>query len=236
MQKKETSKKGLALRIGAIAAACAVCGTAIGFGTLAKYTTSLGGTDTARVAEFNFSDTGDNRQIQEVNLFKTAYNDTVKSKDGTKVVAPGTSGSFTVDIKGDAEVDAKVTIEIAQDTDNELPLVYKIDDKYYSNLGAGTYKINDVNLGVTSVTVEGDLAKMSTDFEQTYKANTEGFTLTSDVEWYWVYENSGDILGTDEDAQLASNDAADTALGYKAADGLADDVKLTIAASVTQID
>lgn len=59
-------------------------------GTFAKYTTSANGSDTARVAKWGFQPT----TITMTDLFKTAYDKTVKAVDNPQsdVIAPGTNG------------------------------------------------------------------------------------------------------------------------------------------------
>lgn len=229
MQKNMTSKKGLALRIGALAAT-ALCAAAIGVGTFAKYTTSIGAEDNARVALFNFTDANGNSKIQtNVDLFKTSYDSTVEASDGSKVLAPGTAnGDFDIVIKGNAEVDINITLDINQSI-TDLPIVYAVNTdeegvKYYSSLGSGTYSVKGNDLD-GNITVDGDLDEMSTALNYKYEANDTDFSKTYNVKWYWAYENTGD--GT----QLDKYDVADTSFGQ-----LAENVKLTVAATATQID
>ena len=116
-----SSKKGLALRIGAVAA-CAALATTVGIGSFARYHQVLGsaGTDgdgtnesTPRVAEFFF--TGEvtkngtalssDQLAKGVSLFSTAYGangvgtakntagNTVEAANDDAVVAPGTHGA-----------------------------------------------------------------------------------------------------------------------------------------------
>lgn len=93
-------------------------------GTYAKYKSSIDLTDISRVAVWNVNTT------QVVDLFRDSYDiDGVESVDGTKVIAPGTSGKYTFKIDGTAETNYMLNYETeAEDTIGRL--------KYYFIEGA----------------------------------------------------------------------------------------------------
>lgn len=133
----KVSKKGLAVRIISIACLAAVAGSAIGFGSLAKYRQNVGiaGTDgddgskSPRVAEFFFTaevkkDGGaafTTDELKEgVSLFSSAYSgetgigttkgidgNTVEAVNDDKVVAPGTHGGLEIKMEAGAAEDGK---------------------------------------------------------------------------------------------------------------------------------
>ena len=75
-------------------------------GTYAKYKSSVDLTDNTRVAVWNINTT------QVVDLFKDSYEiDGVESIDGTKIIAPGTSGKYTFKIAGTAETNYTLEYE-----------------------------------------------------------------------------------------------------------------------------
>lgn len=134
---KRMSKKGLAARIISIACLAAVAGSAIGFGSFAKYHQNIGiaGTDgddgskNPRVAEFFFTaevskDGGAAFTTDElkdgVSLFSSAYSgttgmgtekgvegNTVEAVNDDKVVAPGTHGGLEIKMEAGAAEDGK---------------------------------------------------------------------------------------------------------------------------------
>ncbi len=61
--------------------------------TWAKYTTTVSGTDQARVAYWGFEET----DTLEWDLFDAVYEDDVKSEDGDNLIAPGTSKTTHVE-------------------------------------------------------------------------------------------------------------------------------------------
>lgn len=131
-----TSKKGLALRIGAIAA-CAALATTVGIGSFARYHQVIGsaGTDgdgtnesTPRVAEFFFTgkvtkngtELTSDQLAKGVSLFSTAYSgatglgtakntagNTVEAANDDAVVAPGTHGGAGIVMEAGSAADGK---------------------------------------------------------------------------------------------------------------------------------
>jgi hypothetical protein len=103
---KNSSKAITLLVVGCLATSCFVGST------LAKYTTRVTGSDTAKVAKFGVVLSADS------NLFEAQYagNDTVsvKSDDDADIIAPGTVGSAVLfTIAGAPEVDVNVKATLA---------------------------------------------------------------------------------------------------------------------------
>lgn len=97
MEKKETTfrKKNRSVKNAVLLFGAVLITTSLLGGTLAKYVSDLGSAkDEARVAKWGITE-----ENQSLDMFKTAYdgvagaaNNTVESKDGAKVMAPGTKG------------------------------------------------------------------------------------------------------------------------------------------------
>lgn len=93
-RKNNKSVKTAVLLFGAVLITMSLLG-----GTLAKYTSEIGtAKDEARVAKWGITE-----EVQTFDMFKTAYDgaagtstNTVESKNGKKVIAPGTSGSVVM--------------------------------------------------------------------------------------------------------------------------------------------
>ena len=159
-------------------------------GTYAKYTSTASGSDSARVAKWTFK-VGD-ADITTSNTFKFDLFKTIKEADGTsneddvtgsKVIAPGTGGSFAIVLKNESEVSAKYGIKYTVTNDNEIPVQFSTDGKTWSK----------------SLT---DVAASDTDTK--LAANNGTKTIT--VQWKWAYED------TNESTKAAS-EAKDLELG-----------------------
>lgn len=113
-------KKNRILIAGVITAFVALITLSLVSGTWAKYTSSVEGSDTARVAKWSFDGANLEAKTIAFDLFKTSYDETVKSTD--KVVAPGTAGSATFELKNTGEVTAEATIVLTITNANNIPV------------------------------------------------------------------------------------------------------------------
>lgn len=156
-----------------LASLCLITSSFVG-STLAKYTTEVSGSDTARVAKFGVELTAD------ANFFEKEYAGvngiSVKSYDDANVIAPGTTGTATIfTIAGAPEVDVEVDISLSNT--NELTM---------ATLPAGIY--NDYTALVDSNT-DGKIDENDT-------MNT--FTLADN--YYpvkWTLKKDGTAVATD---------------------------------------
>lgn len=100
-------------------------------GTYAKYTTTVDYTDSARVAKWEIN------EISNVDLFKSDYT-AVNGNGDTKVVAPGTSGTYSFQITGDVETDYTLKVEVTGtdtiNTANYKPMSYTLDGNTYTTM------------------------------------------------------------------------------------------------------
>ncbi len=130
-------KRNHIMRTSAIVLALVLATACLVSGTFAKYTTTMGGTDTARVAYFEFgSDVLGVDQVANFNLWDTVFDPNVLSplngaetnigEDGMKLLAPGTYGNIDFNLWGKAEVDTWVDFNLTLTTDAALPLVFQL--------------------------------------------------------------------------------------------------------------
>ncbi len=154
--------------------------------TWAKYTSTATGSDSARVAKWSFIYDGEHEDAEDAAKVSTISFDlfkTIKDEDGTsetdvdldgdgteKVIAPGTSGSFTFEIQNKSEVTAQYALDYTITNTNNIPLLFKVND------GEWTSSLADV--------VASDATKLG--------IGSEAKTFT--IEWKWAFEgnDSGD--------------------------------------------
>lgn len=161
-------------------------------GTYAKYTANSSFTDQARVAKWDIK-LNDKKMEQSftIDLFKT-----IKDSDGINaetdvkagnIIAPGTQGEFSFNIKNDSEVNANVKMDWSGYANNDnIPIKFK-----------GT--ITDAN-GTTSTDWLDDITSILT----TPTALGMNETVSVKVEWKWDYESADNV---------DAGDQADTTLG-----------------------
>ena len=181
-------------------------------GTFAKYTTTGGGKDSARVAKFGVT------VDASTDTFSASYdgsNVTVESQGSDKVIAPGTSGTaVTFTISGTSEVKVKMTVTLGDDlTMVTLPAGDYSD--YTTSDSTDTYNLSAAYNPVKwTLTKDGSevtgckdvaLSKIE-DYLKTisvqYAAGT-ALAGTYTLNWNWAY--------------AGQNDKADTTLGHIAA-------------------
>ena len=139
-------------------------------GTWAKYTSTVSGSDSARVAKWAFTTVDLAHEKVEFNLFNS-----IKDSNGTdaetdvaaNLIAPGTSGSFSFSVKNESEVNAVYTVAY---TSNEagVPLVFSTDGSSW----VGTLE----ELNVTDAAFD------------------MGDTVNITVHWKWAFEG-GEAAG-----------------------------------------
>lgn len=182
------------------------------FGTMAKYTSQIEGSDSAAVASWKIN-VGD-QDITTVtdplvfDLFSTVKDTAgadeadVASVEGTNLIAPGTSGSFDLVIENASQVNAKYTIELTESEGNTIPLQYSVD---------GTNWVDSVaELTMT---------------ELTDNALAMGAEETVTVQWRWGFEGGHN----------GQTDTTDTGLGVDAQTNAAS-VTITAKVIATQVD
>ncbi len=134
-------------------------------GTYAKYKSSIDLTDKTRVATWDINTT------QIVDLFKDSYSlNGVESLNGAKIIAPGTSGTYTFKIAGTAETSYRLNFDVeTEDTIGRLKyyLVDGIDEYPYDNLDE---LMNDIAMNLFPI--------------ETYEPGTET-DMEYTIRWEW---------------------------------------------------
>lgn len=199
--------------------------TSIISGTLAKYTVTDSGTDTARVAKFGVAITANGTTFAKSYKNDNQIETVTSSTTDKNVIAPGTKGNMaSMKLTGTPEVSVKVSYKgefSFNDVDKwklsdgsfYCPLVIKVDQK---TINGATYTdadkfVKDVNDAIAAYSKE-------------YGPNTD------------LAGESGDSLAISWEWPYSADDTKDTALGKAAAENNAGEVTLKVTTTVTQID
>ena len=247
-----TSKKHWTLRAAGLLFALVLITSCFVGGTFAKYVTTGGGHESARVAKFGVTMSVANDKAFKQNYTKddtsipdsAQINYSVESSGPENLVAPGTKGSnfVVLSIKGTPEVAVNVKIaaeghDVFLKAGEYLDLTTTADSDKFT-LATDYYPITYTltKTGAEAPVVKGnlnDIIEYLNKLSGNYKAKTD---LTSTIgeyklSWEWKFEGG--------------NDKADTLLGAITAGGMptlptlgtyGTGVLLTLAATVTQID
>ncbi len=194
--KKNTKKIATLLLVAVVAV-----GSYFVSGTYAKYTSEIAGDDTASVAKWAWNINNDDITSAEdvtngytFDLFDTINEaDTTTTEDdvhktSSKVdrIAPGTGGSFDIDITNNSEVNATYAINFTETNANNIPIEYSTDDgSTWSTVSSANVPTTDINMGQSSQ------------------------TLT--VKWRWAFTGAQSSNYTS-----TQTDTTDTALGFAA--------------------
>ena len=132
-------------------------------GTYAKYTSDISGSDSAGVAKWSW--TINNSTIDSVAAANAGYTfnlfDTVKDSNLTSdetdvasgLIAPGTSGSFDIDITNNSEVNATYAIVFTETNNGSIPIEYSSDGStWVTTVGSLNVSATAINMGASSTT------------------------------------------------------------------------------------
>lgn len=191
--------------------------------TYAKYTSEFSGNGSAGVAKWAwtinnkaFTTSASVSEGFSFDPFATIYDTGESSAETdvdstTKLIGPGTSGSVTLDITNNSEVNAEYMVEFTATNASNVPLQYSLDGTSW------TSDITTLNIGTNAANSNGPVA-----------INMGASATQRTLHWKWVYEN-----GTG--STLATNDAADTDLGF-AANSSRPTVQISAKVTATQVD
>lgn len=172
-------KKVYAARLGVIALALTLVTTCLMGSTLARYVTEVTGSATATVAKWSFKVNGQAEKFT-IDLGRTVYTDTTIAD---KVIAPGTSGSFKIEIDGSgSEVGIDYEIKLKAAADTTFP-----DDMVFS-----TKAITDANLGENFSKFIETPVEGSIDYSAAMKE-----TVT--IYWAWDFGENDTATANDND-------------------------------------
>ena len=247
-------RKNRTMRTASVLCACALITSCFVGGTMAKYTSTASGSDTARAAKWsilvNGKDiaTAENQQM-DFDLFGTVAGDTgvhnnyidgeldndadvmdIDANTGDTIIAPGTAGQFNLEITNMSEVTADITIKLAEQDTGDIPILYSFGDE------DSWHTYGDL-VDLVDSTYSGDwgsmLAALSDlgDMKALDRVQpTE--TVSIPVYWKWAYETEYGVEGDD----YAQTDDSDTAIGVAAAAGTPQNVTITATVTATQVD
>jgi len=201
-------KKQRFFMLGIITVLVAVLSLTFVSSTFAKYTSTVNGSDSARVAKWDFQFNSTDFDLDSVedaaeeitfNLFNTLTSESNVSKTDGTIIAPGTSGSFTFKISNLSEVTAQYALDYSAVNTANIPVEYSLDESTWSK---------DINsLDVTA----SDATKL---------AYLTGESANITVYWRWAfYVNE-------------AGDQADTTLGIEGTDT----IEVTLKVILTQVD
>jgi hypothetical protein len=205
---KEKNKN--TFRIGALLLVACLISSVMLSGTFAKYTSEYAGQDTALVASWSLDiKDGANNGFAlspadpvDLDLFLHEYdNNILATADDQKIIAPGVSGKFVLNIANNSDVAAEIDFDISEDEDGpDIPMEFGIGEDFdfdthgatiYEDVDDLTYALNVLNGGIKLTASDGA------------PNNTESVT----VHWRWKFERGAD------QGQIDTNDASDTNLG-----------------------
>lgn len=171
-------------------------------GTLARYVTSKTASDSAKVAKFGLN------LPATLNLFSDSYSNVKADADGKKIIAPGTSGSYSFNVGGTSEVaykvSANVTATYSDAWDGYEPLEFSLDGLTWTDLAE--FKTN-LSAALASETISPNTA---------YSSNQT-------IHWRWPFHVS------------TENDIKDTNVGMAAAEGAALNVTIRMEMTAAQV-
>jgi len=235
----KTKKTGKTMRVAGLLLALVLVTSCFVGGTFAKYVTSGTGTNSARVAKFGATVTGNGtlfaeeyKGTGEAVTVKSGGSVLVGDTEYKKVVAPGAEGNLaSATLTGTPEVAVKV------DYTAKVSLGGKWEDaagNFYCPL---TIKINKTAIEGATFTskesMENAVAEAINEYSKTYDPNTNLEQKVADVlsvSWTWAFEH-----GASAD-EISANNVKDTYLGDQAAAGTPGTISVDLTTTVTQID
>ena len=186
-------KRSLMGRLAALTAVLCLITMSLTSGTLAKYASEASGNATATVAKWNIKFTDGTTEFADSSNITLNLKDTQKVTDklvADNKIAPGTSGSFALQVDGSGtEVAFTYTIELDMTGLSGVPLEFYDGDP---NNGGSKISLNGSKITLTDNVLVDAVSKVSTK------------TL------YWNWNSTGIGSGSTEDER-------DTALGETAA-------------------
>lgn len=176
--------------LGIITMFIAILSLTLVSGTMARYTSTVTGSDSVKVAKWAWKYEGNPIDLTSsgnaitFDLLETRYDSNgtdLESNDDVAedVIAPGTSGEFTLDFTNASEVRASYTVAFTVTNGSGIPLEYSVND------GAWSTTLSDITTGVSV-------------------AMNSSSTVT--VKWRWAYNVSEDQ--NKADTTLGINEAS----------------------------
>lgn len=205
-------------------------------GTYAKYISTVAGTDTTSVAKWAWQINNETiTSAQDVtngytfDLFDTikdlnttnpygvsSSDETDVDESGDPLIAPGTGGSFELEITNLSEVNATYAIAFTETNSSNIPIEYSVNGTTWVSA------VDSLDVSATDIAMAGG----------TYNTADDTDTLT--VYWRWAFIGAESINYTSASNQ-EQTDATDTALGF-AANTTRPTVTVTANVTFTQVN
>lgn len=156
-------KKNCAMRLAALMLVLVMMTSCFVGGTFAKYTSDADVKATASVAKWSIDVEGTEianatKQTVNVDLFTTLYEEDGQNTEtdvaGTSLIAPGTGGSFDLDVKNLSEVNAKYDIAFTIENTSSIPLEFSTDGGTTWSFAIADVNVSgkEINMGATDAT------------------------------------------------------------------------------------
>lgn len=171
-------RKNYVLKLGALALAVSLITTGMMGTTLARYVGEVKGTATATVAAWSFKVNGVDSSFTAIDLGSTDNRIAYKEEDiDTGVIAPGTSGSFKIELDGDGSdvgIDYTVKLEPKQGTTLPTDLTFEVGGEKY---------------------------ELGKDITGTIDANGGSMKKTLSITWNWPFDKDDTVDNNDNASQ-----------------------------------
>ena len=189
-------------------------------GTYAKYTTTVSGSDTAKVAKWRWTISDADVNSASVTTYTLdLFNTAIKDTDGTTaesnmsatshMVAPGTSGAFDLEITNNSDVDATYAVTFSET----------------NPLGA---EIEYCTSSCTTASNWGTVSTLNATTTNILNASETDHSDTIHVQWRWLFSDAD-----------ATQSTEDTGVGFAAGTAASDEARtITVSANVVlnQVD
>lgn len=164
------NKEKFLIKLAALSVVMTLATASLVAGTYSKYTTSMTGSDTVLIAKFAVTANGTDTSVFDFYLFDT-INDTGGDLDDTDVadglIAPGTQGSFAIELENNSDVTVNCAIVFTADKQG-VPLQFSVDGDNWGD----DISILNVNPAVNIINIDAD-------------------PVSKTFYWRWVYEVEG---------------------------------------------
>ncbi len=203
-------KKNKMMRIASVLLVAVLLSTCAISGTFAKYTTTVTGEDSARIAKWEikvdtFATATSDEQTFEFDVFNTIYDTTGSTAEtdvATNLIAPGTWGYFDLVITNLSEVTAEYTLTLNETITNgptgiASPILYSVNTVDATTDAA-------VLPAATAMTKAASNAITITTGSTGTLAMTNGTAIVR-IYWQWEFDaatNNDTALGLDGDTQI----------------------------------
>lgn len=247
MQNRENAGKNKKTVLTIAIALLLVLALALGGFTFARYISQGSGSDTANVAKWGFvvkADTTDffsSDYTKGEGDFAEAAEEAgsgVAVKAAAKAVAPGTTGSFTFEISGTAEVKANISVALTG-ADIVLEAAAGGETYTYNPIKFSLQKDSDeATEDLSFAELQEDLAALSENVAAGTAYSKAGvYTVT----WEWAFDNSAVSVQPDGDGAALTGNECDTILGMYANAGSSgtieyNGVEYTLTGTVTEME